>query len=214
MVNVRGKNSNVKTDKQTGRKWPKNVGWRRRGRYYITGARHQEFEAAEWSWIQPDLIGLLRQVAYELILADHEHIESLAWPCMKARWHHWRHKHSHVPFFYCPFDRLPVRISTPDLHHRILRKKNRSDQSLRFWSAVFLWLRNVKLWTAMQIMAFSFEGNVTFSFWSVCSDEKVHMLSDMSVGQFNVLRKLSLLKLTSLLELYTQKIAQDFKPTK
>ena len=35
----------------------------------------------------------------------------------------WRQKCSHVPVFRRLFDRLPVRISTPDLHHRILRKK-------------------------------------------------------------------------------------------
>ena len=35
----------------------------------------------------------------------------------------WRHKCSHVPVFRGLFDRLPVRISTSDLHHRILRKK-------------------------------------------------------------------------------------------
>ena len=35
----------------------------------------------------------------------------------------WRHKCSHVPVFGRLFDRLPVRISTSDLHHRILRKK-------------------------------------------------------------------------------------------
>ena len=36
----------------------------------------------------------------------------------------WRHKCLHVPVFRRLFDRLPVRISTSDLHHRILRKKN------------------------------------------------------------------------------------------
>ena len=35
----------------------------------------------------------------------------------------WRHKSSHVPVFRRLFDRLPVRFSTSDLHHRILRKK-------------------------------------------------------------------------------------------
>ena len=28
---------------------------------YVTGARHQEFKAAEWSWIRPSEIGLLRK---------------------------------------------------------------------------------------------------------------------------------------------------------
>ena len=35
----------------------------------------------------------------------------------------WRHKSPHVPVFRRLFDRLPVRISSSDLHHRILRKK-------------------------------------------------------------------------------------------
>ena len=35
----------------------------------------------------------------------------------------WRHKSLHVPVFRRLFDRLPVRISTSDLHHWILRKK-------------------------------------------------------------------------------------------
>ena len=105
-------------------KMAKNVGWRRRGRYYVTGARQQEFsEAAEWSWIRPDIMGLLQQVANELIPADHEHFESLVWPCMTARWHHWRHKHSYVPFFRCLIDCLPVRSLTSGLHHKILWKE-------------------------------------------------------------------------------------------
>ena len=59
----------------------------------------QEFEAAEWSWIWPGLRGLLRQVAYELVPADHERFELLAWSTMIARWHHCHHKSSHVPYF-------------------------------------------------------------------------------------------------------------------
>ena len=35
----------------------------------------------------------------------------------------WRHKSSHVPVFRRLFDRLPVRISTSDLHHRIARRR-------------------------------------------------------------------------------------------
>ena len=89
----------------------------------ITGARHQkEFRAAEWPWIRPDKLGLLRQSTFEAIPADYELFESIAWLCMMA-WCHWRHKRSHVPFFRRLFDRLLVWISTPVLHHRILRKK-------------------------------------------------------------------------------------------
>ena len=50
----------------------------------------------------------------------------------------WPHKCSHVPVFRRLFDRLPVRISTSDLHHRILRKKLYHIMSLWSWSAVFL----------------------------------------------------------------------------
>ena len=51
------------------------------------GARRQEFEAAEWSWIRPSVICLLRQVVYEMFPADHEHVESPVRPCMISWWH-------------------------------------------------------------------------------------------------------------------------------
>ena len=50
MVKVWGQNSNRNTIKQTVEMVKKKIGWRRRCRYYVTGARHQESEAAEWSW--------------------------------------------------------------------------------------------------------------------------------------------------------------------
>ena len=78
------------------RKWPKHLGWWRCGRYYVTGARRQEFEAVEWSENRPGVIGVLWQVAHELILADLDHFESLAWPFTMAKWYHWRHKCSNV----------------------------------------------------------------------------------------------------------------------
>ena len=49
-------------------------------------------------WIRPGVIGLRRQATYEVIQDDHEHFEWHAWPCMIARWHHWRQKCSHVPY--------------------------------------------------------------------------------------------------------------------
>ena len=79
----------------------KNLGWRS-GQHYVTGARHQAFEATEWSRIRPGIINLLWQVAYEVIPVDHEHFEWLAWPCMIVRWHHWRRICLHVPFFSLP----------------------------------------------------------------------------------------------------------------
>ena len=54
MVKVRGQNSNSQTD---GWKWPENLGWQQHSRYYVIGARHQQFEAAG-SWIRPGLISL------------------------------------------------------------------------------------------------------------------------------------------------------------
>ena len=119
-----------------GRKWPKSLGWRRRGLYYVTGARYQKFEAAEWSWIWPGVIGFLRQVAYELITADHEHFESLAWPCMIARWYHWRHKRLYVQFFHRLFDCLPLHFSTSDLDHQTLQKSPFYFCWLKYWHLV------------------------------------------------------------------------------
>ena len=78
----------------------------------------------------------LWQVAYELIPAGHEYFESLTWPCMIVRWHHWRHKRSHGPFFRCLFERLPVHLGPSPSDST---KKNLSDQSLWFWSAVLSW---------------------------------------------------------------------------
>ena len=72
--------------------------WWRCGRYYVTGARRQKFEAVEWSGIRPGVTGALWQVVNELISADGDHFESLEWPFTMARWYHWRHKCSHVPF--------------------------------------------------------------------------------------------------------------------
>ena len=148
MVKVRNQSSNRNTVKQTPWKWPKNLGWPRRGRHYITGAGRQEFEAPERSWIRPSVIGSERQIIY-VFPADHEHFELLAWPCMIARWHHWRHKRSHVSFFRCQFDRHPIRILTSDLHHRILRKNicqiRAYDFGVRF-SFKNSFLNTIKLW--------------------------------------------------------------------
>ena len=62
-----------------------------------------------------------------LIPADHEYLDSVAWPCLDCEvapvWHHGVTNARTCQFFRRLFDRLPVRISTSDLHHRILRKK-------------------------------------------------------------------------------------------
>ena len=107
-----------------GRKWPKTLGWRRPGRCYAPGARRQEFEAARWYWIRPGMTGLLWQVACELILADQEHFESLAWlawlrggttDVTNARTCH---------FFSLSVWSSSRWNSTSDLQHQILRKKS------------------------------------------------------------------------------------------
>ena len=132
MFKVKFEQEHGQTD---GRKCPKYLWWWWRSWYYVTGSRRQELEAAELSWITPAVIGLLRQVIYELIPSWTFRIAHL-----KTRWHHWRHKRSHVPFFRCLFDRLPVRISISNLYHQTLRKR-RPDQSLWFWSAVS-WMKS------------------------------------------------------------------------
>ena len=55
----------------------------------------------------------------------------------------WRHKCSHVPNFRRLFDRLPVRISTSDLHHRILRKKL---YHIRAYDFGVQFCKNYKIW--------------------------------------------------------------------
>ena len=71
-----------------------------------------------------------------LIPADHEYLDSVAWPCHYCEvapvWHHDVTNARTCQFFRRLFDRLPVRISTSDFHHRNLRKKNLSYQSLWF----------------------------------------------------------------------------------
>ena len=138
MVKVRGQSSN-RNGQTDGRKWPKNHGWRWCGQYYVTGARRQDFKAAEWSWIQPGVRGFLRQVAYEvtkwfrLIMNILHRSRDLAWL---------RSGTTDVTsaltcqFFRCLLNLL-VRISTSDISHRILRGKNLSDQSLMILKCSF-----------------------------------------------------------------------------
>ena len=57
MVKIRGQISNGNTVKQTAENGQK-ISGDDGGRYYVAGARRQEFEAAEWSWIRPNIIGL------------------------------------------------------------------------------------------------------------------------------------------------------------
>ena len=64
---------------------------------------------------------------HRLIPADHEYLDSVAWPCHDCEvapvWHHDVTNARTCQFLRRLFDRLPVPISASDLHHRILRKK-------------------------------------------------------------------------------------------
>ena len=131
MVKVRGQNSNWNTVKQTAKIAKKISGDENAAGItsLVPGVKNLRL----WNGLEFDrgVIGLLEQVAFEVIPADHEHFETLAWPCMKARWHHWRHKRSHMPFFRWLFNRLPF-----EFQHRTFTialgfyRKNLSDQSL------------------------------------------------------------------------------------
>ena len=76
-MNVRGQNLNRNTVKQTAENGQKILdddiagiaSWCQASRIH---------RAEEWYWIRPGIIRLLRQVAYDMIPADHEHFESLA----------------------------------------------------------------------------------------------------------------------------------------
>ena len=64
----------------------------------------------------------------------------------------WRHKSSHVPVFRRLFDRLPVRISTSDLHHRILRKK---PYDIRAYDFGVQFSFNCRMWLLYEIFFLS-----------------------------------------------------------
>ena len=120
MVKVRGRSSNRNTVKHAAEKWPKNLGWWHRGRFYVTGARCQEFKAAEWSWIRPGAIGHYgrsRTNWFQPVMNTSNRSHDLAWlwggttDVTNARTGHFS--------AVC----LSVFLFTSDLHHRILRKK-------------------------------------------------------------------------------------------
>ena len=122
MVKGRGQNSNRNTVKRTAKNGQK-----------ISG---DEEVAGTMSWCQASRIRGFGMVLNStgrngFTTADHVRIDSgWSWifqiarvtlhDCEVAPRHH---KCPHVPFFRCLFDRLPIRISTSDLHHQILRKK-------------------------------------------------------------------------------------------
>ena len=92
------------------------------------GSKHRDWTASRWwaRWRSQSSSCQHHVITWRgLIPADHEYLDSVAWPSLRSGTSvaPWRHKSSHVPVFRRLFDRLPVRISTSDLHHWILRKK-------------------------------------------------------------------------------------------
>ena len=62
---------------------------------------------------------------------------SFAWPCVKVGLTTDVNDSRTCHFYRCLFDRLPVRISTSDLHHRTLREKKSTRSGLRILEASF-----------------------------------------------------------------------------
>ena len=108
------------------RKWHKKLGWRRRDRHCVTGARRQEFEAAGQCMVL-NSTGRNRFTTASRVRID----SGWSWIFRIARLtlHNCKmapltsQTLAHAIFFCCRFDRLPVRISTSDLHHQILLTK-------------------------------------------------------------------------------------------
>ena len=109
------------------------------------GSKHRDWTASRWwaRWRSQSSSCQHHVITWRgLIPADHEYLDSVAWPCHDCEvapvWHHDVTNPRTCQFSAVCLTRLPVRILTSDLHHRILRKKTLSYQSLWFWSAVFL----------------------------------------------------------------------------
>ena len=96
------------------------------------GSKHRDWTASRW-WARSRLtiaVIVVSASGHQLTRAYSGWSRTSWFSCVTLPWLRggtsvapWRHKCSHVPVFRRLFDRLPVRISTSDLHHRILRKK-------------------------------------------------------------------------------------------
>ena len=93
------------------------------------GSKHRDWTASRWwaRWRSQSSLCQHHVITWRgLIPADHEYLGSVAWPCHDCEvapvWHHDVTNARTCQFFRHLFDRLIVRISTSDLHHRILRK--------------------------------------------------------------------------------------------
>ena len=68
---------------------------------------------------------------------------SLAWPCMIARWHHWRHTRSHMPFFaVCltvfPFEFRPRTLTIGLYGKGLIDQTNAYDFRVQFSFKTFV----------------------------------------------------------------------------
>ena len=89
------------------------------------GSKHRDWTASRWwaRWRSQSSSCQHHVITWRgLIPADHEYLDSVAWPCHDCEvapvWHHDVTNARTCQFFRRLFDRLPVRISTSDLHHR------------------------------------------------------------------------------------------------
>ena len=94
------------------------------------GSKHRDWTASQWSAMMTIAVIVVSASCHHLTRADSGWSRiswfrrvTLPWLRGGTSVAPWRHKSSHVPVFRRLFDRLPVRISTSDLHHRIQRKK-------------------------------------------------------------------------------------------
>ena len=122
------------------------------------GSKHRDWTASRWwaRWRSQSSSCQHHVITWRgLIPADHEYLDSVAWPCHDCEvapvWHHDVTNGLTCQFFRRLFDRLPVRISTSDLHHRILRKKlyhiRAYDFGVQFSFKVAVWSQNdKKMW--------------------------------------------------------------------
>ena len=107
-------------------------------------SKHRDWTASRWwaRWRSQSSSCQHHVITWhELILADHEYLDSVAWPCMIARWHQCGTMMSQMlaraslsavvwPSSRSNFDLGPSPSDSTE--------KNLSYQSLWFWSAVFL----------------------------------------------------------------------------
>ena len=161
MVKVRGQNSNRNTVKQTAQNGPKHDDDAAGITSLVPGVENSRLRN---SYELPCAILLLQQVAYELIPADQEHFESLAWACMIARWHHWSHNAFTCHVFAVCLTIFPFVLRPRTLTIGFYGKK-KLYPIRAYWSAVFLSKKRIKWkWRTVFILLVlsSFPLNLSF----------------------------------------------------